>query len=40
VHHSKLERSTSELGHKRTFQRILVMSALLPKADITRPVPN
>ena len=34
VHHGKLLMITSPLGHKRTSQCILVMSALPPKADI------
>jgi hypothetical protein len=30
----------SALGQKRTWQRLLVMSALPPKADITELVPE
>jgi hypothetical protein len=34
VDHSKSGRSTSALGHKWDIQAPLLMSALLPKADI------
>src|SRR5215467_15559293 len=34
VRHSKLKRSMSALGHKRTFRNVRAMSALPPKADI------
>jgi len=34
VRHSKLECSTSALGHKRTFTHLRPMSALPPKAHI------
>ena len=35
--YSKMEMSISALGHKRTLQRILLMSALPPKADMVQP---
>jgi hypothetical protein len=34
VRHSKIGRSTSDLGHKRTCRPQIPMSALPPKADI------
>jgi hypothetical protein len=36
VHHSKFRWLMSALGHKRTFRKILPMSALPPKADIVQ----
>jgi hypothetical protein len=40
VHHSKLGRSMSALGQKRTFSEIWAMSALPPKADMVQCDPT
>jgi len=40
VRHNKFEQRMSALGQKQTFERLRLMSALPPKADITAAKPR